>query len=144
MTLALKYFNRPIMGKNKHTVTPEELTANPELTAGGIQAGDEIEIDDITNPNAGDPPPADLNPIDPIGPVGKVPVSVIEKTDLEIMETPLKLNNNQRAAAIFDAMPHIYAIWFDAEGGWRFYKTPAATIEINRPTQRTTINTNDL
>jgi hypothetical protein len=106
------------MGK-KHVVTPEELTENPELASSGVLAGDEIEITDDTNPNAGDAP------IEP-APAVKGPVT---------------MTNEERAAVIFEAMPHIHTIWFDQQGAWRFYETPGST-PIEKPA--TSINTNDL
>ena len=116
----------------KHIVTPEEITANPVLAANGVVAGDEIEITDDTNPNAGDTP--ELNPIDPaVTPPLPVP-------------TPIKappLTPQQKAAEIFAVMPHINTIWFDFAGAWRFYATPGATA-IERPSAPAEVNTAEL
>lgn len=35
-------------------------------------------------------------------------------------------SNVEQAKIIFAAMPHIQSIWFDQEGGWRYYPTPGA------------------
>jgi len=58
-------------------------------------------------------------------------------------EEPAANTNEKQAEAIFAAMPHIHTIWFDENGGWRFYETPG-TVAISRPTQTPQISITDL
>jgi hypothetical protein len=96
----------------------------------------------VTNPqDALDENPANLDEVTPPAPEVTPPAPEVTPPAPEekAPEAPAAKDSTaeagpqeQQAADIFSAMPHIQTIWFDAAGGWRFYETPG-TVAVERP-----------